>query len=96
VLYTLIGFLVIPWVAKDQIPKIIRNELGLEARVEEISVNPWYLTVRISGFGIDDPDGKKLIGFDELFVNLQTSSIFHWAITLAEAETRISICWPQS
>lgn len=84
VLYTIIGFLVVPWVAKNQIPKIIRNNFGLAARVQEIAVNPWYLTVQISGFGIDDPDGNKLIGFDELFVNLQTSSIFHWAITLAE------------
>jgi len=50
VLYTIIGFLVIPWVAKDQIPKIIRNELGLEARVEEISVNPWYLTAPARSF----------------------------------------------
>jgi hypothetical protein len=84
VLYTLIGFLVVPWVAKAQIPKIIRNHFGLEARVEEIALNPWSLTVEIAGFGIDDPDGEKLIGFDELFVNLQTSSIFNWAITLAE------------
>ena len=83
-LYTIIGFLVVPWVAKDQIPKIIRNDFGLEARIEEIAVNPWSLTVKISGFGVDDPDGKKLIGFDELFVNLQTSSILRWAITLAE------------
>ena len=83
-LYTLLGFLVVPWVAKDQIPKIIRNNFGLDARVEEIAVNPWYLTVRISGFGMNDPDGNKLIGFDELFVNLQTSSIVNWAITLAE------------
>ena len=64
VLYTIIGFLILPWVAKDQIPKIIRNVFGLEAGVEEITVNPWSLTVKISGFGIDDPDGNKLVGFD--------------------------------
>ena len=85
VFYNVLGFWIVPWVAKDQLPKQVQSQLGLDARVDVIEFNPWVLSLRVTGLAIQDPDGKPLAGFDELFVNLQTSSLFNWAITLAEA-----------
>jgi len=84
VLYNLLGFFVVPWVAQDQIPKQAKSILGLDAQVGIIEFNPWTLTARIEDLNIDDPDGQSLTGFNELFVNLQTSSLFNFAVTLKE------------
>ena len=83
-LYTAAGFLLLPWIAKDQLPKIIKSDYGLNATVGEIRTNPFTLTVEISDFAVEDPDAQELLGFERLLINLQTSSIINLAITLKE------------
>jgi len=83
-LYTAAGFWLLPWVAKDQIPKLITADYGLTSTVGEVRTNPFTLTVEVNDLRINDPDQQPLLGFDRLFLNLQTSSIINFAITLKE------------
>ena len=40
-LYTLIGFLLVPWLAERQLVKTMQQRLGVEASVENIYFNPY-------------------------------------------------------
>ena len=82
--YVLCGVFLVPWVAKRQIVRYFDETLGLEADIDAVHVNPLALSVRATGLTVRDRDGGKLLGFDELYANLQASSLFRWAWTFRE------------
>ena len=46
--------------------------------------HPFVLSVTLRGFEMDENDGKRFAGFDELYINFQLSSIFRAAYTFDE------------
>jgi len=84
ILYTLIGFFLVPLLVKDSIISFIHDDLGREATIEKVEFNPYALSLRVKGFEMRDKDTVRLAAFDEFFVNLQTSSLFRWAWTFRE------------
>ena len=83
-LYAIGGFLVVPPIIKSQAPKIIAEQLGRKASVDQVKLNPFALSLTLRGFQLEEPDGERFIGFEELYVNFQLSSIFRWAFTFSE------------
>ncbi|NIQ88934.1 MAG: DUF748 domain-containing protein, partial [Deltaproteobacteria bacterium] len=83
-LYAIGGFLVAPAVIKSKAPAIIAEHLGRKATVEQIRLNPFALSLTLRDFELADVDGERFIGFEELYVNFQLSSIFRRALTFAE------------
>jgi hypothetical protein len=83
-LYALVGFIVVPRVAKNLIVDIAQERTGREVTVEEVSCNPFALSLTVRGFSMPDRPGSVLLSFDELYVNAQASSLFRWAATLKE------------
>ncbi len=79
-IYALSGFWLAPWIAKRRLPGHF-SDLGLHADLERLRTNPFTLTARAEGFVLRGGDGGELLGFDELFVNFQLSSLFRWAWT---------------
>ncbi|MCU0258239.1 MAG: DUF748 domain-containing protein, partial [Solirubrobacteraceae bacterium] len=71
--YALLGFVVVPWVARGQIVRIARTALHREARVAKVTFNPFTLAATVSGFELRDRDGAPLLAFDRLAVDLQVS-----------------------
>jgi uncharacterized protein involved in outer membrane biogenesis len=47
--------------------------------VKEVELNPFTLSLRVTGFEIREADQSALLGFDEFFVNLQASSLIRRA-----------------
>ena len=86
VLYTLIGFFVVPWVAERVIHKVAREKLDREVTVEEIRCNPFTLSLTVEGLELPDRPGSTMLSFDEMYANLQASSLFRWAFTLKEVD----------
>jgi len=84
ILYTLIGFFLVPLLIKGSIISFIHDDLEREATIEKVEFNPYVLSLRVKGFEMRDKDTVRLAAFDELFVNLQTSSLFRWAWTFRE------------
>jgi hypothetical protein len=68
-LYTLVGFVVIPMVAKHELPKQTRELLKCESSVQSIRFNPYTFNVRVRGFSISDRKGEPLASAQEIFVN---------------------------
>jgi uncharacterized pyridoxal phosphate-containing UPF0001 family protein len=83
-LYAIGGFLVAPAVIKSKAPAIIAEQLGRKATVEQIRLNPFALSLTLRDFELADVDGERFIGFKELYVNFQLSSIFRRALIFAE------------
>lgn len=83
-LYTLLGFFLAPWVLKNSIVDFIKDDLGREASIEKVEVNPFVLNLKIIGFDLKDTDGTRIAAFDQFHTNLQLSSLFNRAWTFDE------------
>ncbi len=83
-LYSLVGFLVVPWIVKGQIEKQSLQILKRQATVEKVRCNPFTLSLTIEGFVLPDRPGSVLLSWDRAYANAQVSSLFRWAATLKE------------
>ncbi|MBD3871307.1 MAG: hypothetical protein IFK91_00120, partial [Acidobacteria bacterium] len=84
VIYGLVGFFVVPVIAKKIIVDTARERTGREVTVEEVRCNPFTLSLSIRGFSFPDRPGSTMLSFDEFYANAQVSSVFRWAATLKE------------
>ena len=80
-LYAIFGFLIAPSILKSNLISGIAEQLGRNATVNELKVNPFVFSVTVRGFEMSQPDGERFVSFEELYVNFQLSSIFRRAYT---------------
>jgi hypothetical protein len=78
-LYTIIGFFLVPYLIKAYAIPAIAEKLKRPVLVKEVELNPFTLSLRVTGFEIREADQSALLGFSEFFVNLQASSLIHRA-----------------
>jgi hypothetical protein len=83
-LYAINGFFVLPPILKPLLISNIAEQLGREAAVKKIKVNPFAFSVTVQDFGLSEPDGERFVAFEELYVNFELSSIFRRAFTFAK------------
>ncbi|CAA0113689.1 Uncharacterised protein [BD1-7 clade bacterium] len=92
-IWSLLGFLVLPWVARDQGVKQLSQMLGRDVRIDKVAFNPWTLELWIDGFAIGSEKGSPVVGdggkskdailaFDAFYTNLQVRSIWRGALSL--------------
>jgi hypothetical protein len=84
VVYTLVGFLVVPLVAKRQIVAGVKKTLGCDAVIARIRFNPYTFNAGVRGFELKDRRGEPLASFDDLFVNLAPFALFKRVVALEE------------
>jgi uncharacterized protein involved in outer membrane biogenesis len=85
VLFTVIGFFVIPPIVKPYLLETISKTLNRQVSLSELTLNPYTLTVTLRGFEIKEPkNDKTFVSFDELVVNLDIRSIFRRAPVIEE------------
>jgi uncharacterized protein involved in outer membrane biogenesis/acylphosphatase len=83
--YSIIGFFILPPVLKYVMIKNLSEKLGRTITIQKIKVNPFMLSVSVSGFDIKEKEGADtFFSFQELYVNLQTASIFKRGVVLRE------------
>ncbi len=83
ILYTILGFLVLPPILKIVLEKKLPEALHRPFSIQKIQINPYTLTATLEGLAIQKQDGSEnFIGFDRLFVNLQIVSIFKRALII--------------
>ena len=70
VLYSLAGFLVLPWWLKRTLPDQMEQHMGWQADVADIRSNPFALSVEALNLSAQDSDNEKVVGFDRLYINL--------------------------
>ena len=83
--FALLGFLVIPPIAKHVAQKQLGELLGRKVTIERLRVNPFALSVMIGNFQIFEADQTTpFVGFRRLYVNAQLSSIYRRAPVIKE------------
>ncbi len=85
ILYTIIGFLVLPWVATGFAINMVADDLGRDLRIETVRTNPFTLTLEVEDLALDDIDGQELISFERLFIDAAWSSLFEWTAVIPTA-----------
>jgi uncharacterized protein involved in outer membrane biogenesis len=84
VLYAISGFLVLPPIVRAQSEQALREATGREARIGEVRINPFLLSLTVRDFSLADGDGSPFVEFAELHADFEASSIFRRALTFRE------------
>ena len=84
-LYTIFGFLILPAIVRLVAVDQLRQHLQRDVQIEAVRMNPYTLTTSVRDMVVFEPDGeKRLAAFRELFVNLQSMSLFKWGLVFKE------------
>jgi len=79
------GFFIAPPIVKSVALDKLSQTLKRPVSIQTIKINPYALTATIRGFEIKEPSGQeKFLAFDELYVNLDSMSIFKRALIIKE------------
>ena len=81
VLYTLLGFFLVPWLVEKLAVDTVRGRFDAELSIDKVAFNPYVLGLRIEGLAMQDPEGRPFVGAKQIYVNLQLSSLFRFAPT---------------
>ena len=82
--YTLVGFFIVPPVIKWQMLKRLPAITKRQAAVRQVKFNPLALSLTVRGLALTEPDGRAFVSWDELYINFQASSLLRWAWTFKE------------
>jgi len=83
-LYALAGFVVAPRIIQWYAPKYVEQNLHGQAGIGKVRINPFLLTLEVERFSLGQADGLPLLAFDRFFIDLETQSLFQWAIVVRE------------
>lgn len=85
ILFTVMGFFVVPPVAKSILVKKMSQELQRDIAIEKITFNPFRFTLTAQGFVIRERDKQEtFVSFREMFVNLEGMSLLKKAVIIDE------------
>lgn len=76
VLYTVVGFFVVPAIVKSQMLKRLPALTKRQAAIERVKFNPYAFSLTIDGFSLKETNGDVFSSFARLYVKFQLSSIF--------------------
>jgi hypothetical protein len=79
-----LGFLAAPMLLKSILPNQLSQVLHRQVTIQQIEINPFALSARVAGATVMADGGKEVAGFDELFVNLSSASVFKLAVVVDE------------
>lgn len=72
-LYTLIGFSLIPFLIQHYTPRLAADWLKRRAAIGEAQFNPYSFTLEIKGLALDETDGQPLVAVKRLFLDFEPS-----------------------
>jgi len=83
--FAVIGFLILPPIAKSVLIKQLSEKLHRPVAIRTIRINPFALSVRVDGFSMRDrAGGGPFLSFEELYLNLQAASLVKGGPVLRE------------
>ncbi len=86
IIYSVIGFIILPYFVQFYIPTIIKKTIHTDSYVDSIHFNPFTFTVRVSNIMIKDQNQKNLLFFEKLKVNLDPFNLLKNEIKLDTIE----------
>ena len=83
-LYAIIGFVILPPIIRAVAVKELSEDLDRKVTIQKVAVNPFVPSLTIRGLLILDKDNKPFLSWNEVYVNLELSSIVRQAWTFRE------------
>lgn len=77
--YLLFAYLAVPPLAKWGAEKYIRDKTGYGLTVDEVRFDPLRLSLTVVNLKLSEPEGRPLLAFDSLFVDIEAESLFKFA-----------------
>ena len=85
VVFTLVGFFVLPPLVKSILTKELSENLHREVTVDQIRINPYTLSITARGLRIKDRgSAETFVSCEEIFINLESLSALRMALILKE------------
>jgi uncharacterized protein involved in outer membrane biogenesis len=82
-LYALVGFLAAPPIARQQLERVLGEQLGRQVAIKRVRINPFALSASVRGLHIKERDGSAdAAAFEELHANLALSSIIRFGLVV--------------
>ncbi len=82
--YSLSLGLIAPWVIQSQLQQLLQERLQLQLQTRKFNINPYALSLNIEGLQISGQGPEQPLGFEQLYVNFQLSSLWRWAWSFNE------------
>jgi uncharacterized protein involved in outer membrane biogenesis len=85
VVFTLVGFFVLPPILKSILIKQLSQNLHREVTINQIKVNPYTLSITARGLLVKDRESSEtFVSCEEIYLNLQSFSALRLALILSE------------
>lgn len=81
-LYILFGFIGAPFIIRNVLENKVADAIDRQVTVESVRVNPLTLSLTLRNLSVREKDGAPFVNSDEVYANLQTSSLLKWALVL--------------
>lgn len=82
--YTLVGFLLVPWLLERQLTGLLQERLQLNTEIESLYLNPFSFYTELTGLGITEADGSALATLGSFSANLQFTRLLLLQVRLNE------------
>ena len=83
-LYALGGFVLLPWYAQRELPRMVEEKMQRHAKAGEIKFNPFTLALEVSDFALTEQDGRPLVGFKHALVDIEWRSLAQRAVIFGQ------------
>ncbi|HLX68326.1 MAG TPA: DUF748 domain-containing protein [Verrucomicrobiae bacterium] len=77
--YTIVGFFVLPPIARSVAVKQLSKQLGREVTIQQVKLNPFAFSGTIRGLVIKEKNGDPFVSWDEVYGNFRPLSVFQHA-----------------
>jgi hypothetical protein len=85
VLYTVLGFLVVPALARSIGQRKLSEFLHRQVTIEQVRLNPYAFSATVRGLRIRDRDGSRdLFALKEVYVNLEVASLLKGGVVIRQ------------
>ncbi|WP_041956114.1 DUF748 domain-containing protein [Sulfurospirillum arsenophilum] len=75
-LYTLSGFVILPWWAQTKLPDLLKEKLNLNISIEKVLFNPFTFELHVNNFALHDTTGNNVATLEHLYINYEPSFLF--------------------
>src|ERR1700742_923993 len=76
-LYTVLGFYAVPRLLRSGVHDFVSKNYHREVSLGDVRFNPYTLRLDVRDFSLPDADGKPMLAFQHLLVDLTVASIWH-------------------
>ena len=83
-LYTLAGFLLMPYLLRHYGPRVILEQTKKQAVIGKVRINPFLFTLEVNDFYVAETDGQRIIGLKQFFCDFELKSIIARAWTFSQ------------